>query len=80
MGTTKKFEISALVCFCDMGTEDHKHWLSETPTADIIDYYTKRAFASTNHLLPIEQQMEHASFCFHFSTMEVPIWDPELEG
>lgn len=66
--------------FCDLGTEDYKHWLSEAHTTDIIDHYTKRTSASTNHLLRIEQQLERALFCFHFNMMEVPIWDPELEG
>ena len=49
-------------------------------SADIIDHYTERTSPRTNHLLPIERQMESALHCFHFNMVEVPSWDPELEG
>lgn len=53
---------------------------THTHTADIIDHYTERTSPRTNHLLPVEQQMESALNCFHFNVVEVPSRDPELEG
>lgn len=58
----------------------HKNTPYAANVANIIDHYTEWTSPRWNHLLPSEQQMESALYCFHFNTKEVSSWDTELEG
>ena len=59
--------------------ENYKDSVSAAHTTDIIDH-TEGTSPKKNHVFPIEQQMESALNCFPFNMVEVPSWDPLLEG
>lgn len=52
--------------------------MSTAQTVDIIDHFTERTSPRTNHLFPVQRQMESALNRFLFSMVKVPSRD--LEG